>query len=57
MDDESPGSPRDSQQDPRPSPTRGSQIMAGHDFSFATDNDPYLQDIREIGSGGIRFSS
>jgi hypothetical protein len=27
--------------------------MAGHDFSFATDNDPYLQYRRELGSGGF----
>ena len=27
--------------------------MAEHDFSFATDNDPYLQYRRELGSGGF----
>jgi hypothetical protein len=27
--------------------------MAGQDFSFATDNNPYLQYRRELGSGGF----
>ena len=27
--------------------------MARHDFSFATDNEPYLQYRRELGSGGF----
>jgi hypothetical protein len=26
--------------------------MAGNEFGFATDNDPYLQYKRELGSGG-----
>jgi hypothetical protein len=32
---------------------RGSQIMAGNDFSFATDNDNYLKYQRQLGSGGF----
>jgi hypothetical protein len=41
--DESARSPRDSQQNPN-------HVMAGNDFSFSTDNDPYLQHRRELGS-------
>jgi hypothetical protein len=33
--------------------TRGLPIMSGNDVGFATDNDPYLQYKRKLGSGGF----